>query len=95
MHMNYDNYLCFNHIQDHLNRCSEMAVRLINRLYHTPWLGSLMPHVSWKSLMGIQGILVFIMDYVICHYLFFETRYHKNHHVSVSVCVRVSSGKVL
>ena len=30
-----------------------------------------------------------------CHYLFFETRYHKNHLVSVNVCVRVSSGKVL
>ena len=30
-----------------------------------------------------------------CHYLFFETRYHKSHLVSVNVCVRVSSGKVL
>ena len=43
--------------------------------------------------MGIHGILVF-MDYVNMS-LFIETRYHKNHLVSVNVCVRISSGKVL
>ena len=57
-------YSCFNHTQDHSNRCSELAVRLMNRLYHTPWLGSLMPHFSLKSLMGIHGISVFTMEYV-------------------------------
>ena len=31
---------------------------------NTPWLGFLMPYFNWKSLMGINGILAFLVDYV-------------------------------
>ena len=51
LHMNYDNS-CFNHTRDHSRRCSELAVRLMNRLQQTGFslgrlhMGRFVPHMG-------------------------------------------------
>ena len=47
---------------------SQFETRKLNNHWidtnNTPWLGFLMFYFNWKSLMGIHGILAFLMDYV-------------------------------